>query len=135
MEVYTYEIFESMTYKRKIIKDALRRGFVVFDYIKKDGSHRKAFGTLLETYIRQHWKPSSIYSYSIEVCKSLGYIQYWDLERNNFRQFRVKDNGVNIVETYSSYGRLISAYPKLAANRKKPKYKMYKKLKLAHPKK
>ena len=32
MEVYSYELFESITYKRKKIKEALHNGFVVFEY-------------------------------------------------------------------------------------------------------
>jgi hypothetical protein len=134
MEVYSYELFESMTYKRKKIKEALHNGFVVFEYKKKDGTHRKAFGTLKSNYILQHWKPKGEYCYSIEVCKSLGYIQYWDLERNNFRQFRLKDAGIDIVETFPTYSRIVSAYPQLAQHKKKPKYPIYKKLKVTYPK-
>lgn len=134
MEIYTFEeLFESMTYKRKTIKDALRRGFVVFEYTKKDGSHRKAFGTLMGSYILQYWKPKGVYCYSIDVLKAMGYIQYWDLERNDFRQFRVKKKGVDIVGTYSSYGKLVSAYPALEEKNRKPKYPIYKELKAAYP--
>lgn len=134
MEILSYELFEKMTYTRKTIKEALRTSFVVFEYIKRDGSRRTAYGTLIDSYIRQHWKPKGG-SYSIEVCKALGYIQYWDLERNNFRQFRIKDSGVNIVETFSSYSQIVSAYPILSHHKAKPKYPMFGKLKLAHTKK
>lgn len=135
MKIFSYELFEKMTYTRKTIKDALRKGFVVFEYIKKDGSHRTAYGTLMDSYIRRYWKPTGKYSPSIDKLKSLGYIQYWDLMRNNFRQFNLEEDGVNIVKTYPTYNQLLTAYPELEKFGKKGKYPIYKKLKLSHSKK
>lgn len=66
-------------------------GPVVFFYTKKDGSTRKAHGTLnlpflKETCFNKKDTDSSYYKYSNSGSNN-GYINYYDLEKNDWRKF------------------------------------------------
>lgn len=62
------------------LKKSLRKGIVHFEFRKKDGSLRRAVGTLKETFL-----PSLKGS---GVRRSDEVITYFDLEKNGFRAFR-----------------------------------------------
>lgn len=58
------------------LKHEMKNGEAEFTYTKKDGSKRRAVGTLQTNYER---KTNRVYSPL--------YVRYFDLEKNGFRQF------------------------------------------------
>ena len=108
--IKSFAIFEKMLHKEKSIRKALDANFCVFQYIKKNGEKRKAFGTLNRDFVSKRWKPSGISSPSIDALQSMGYIQYWDIERKNFRQFNM-DDGVDLITEYSTAEEMAEDYP------------------------
>jgi hypothetical protein len=64
------------------IINALNAGRVTFSYKKNDGSTRKAVGTLNESMIPEADRPSS------PTVNTGEQVNYYDLERNAWRQFK-----------------------------------------------
>ena len=127
MEVIkSFAIFEKLLHKEKSMKDALGNNFCVFQYIKKGGEKRRAYGTLKEDFISKRWQPTGKPSPSTDALKLKGYIQYWDIERNNFRQFTM-DDGVELIAEYPTAEEMGEEYPKLRKNLGLPKYSEKKK--------
>lgn len=121
MIIESYAVFEKMLHKEKSIRKALDSNFCVFQYIKKDGEKRKAFGTLKSDFISKYWKPSGEESPSIDALRLQGYIQYWDIERKNFRQFTM-DEGVELIAEYETAEEMAEEYPELRKNLGLKKY-------------
>ncbi len=71
-----------MTTTKDKIVSALKEGEASFSYTKSDGSTRQARGTLNPTLL-----PESQRSRIESVDTSGNMITYWDMERNDFRQF------------------------------------------------
>ena len=117
-----FAIFEKLLHKEKSIRTALDNNFCVFRYIKKDGEKRKAYGTLKRDFVSKRWKPSGEESPSTDALKLKGYIQYWDIERNNFRQFTM-DDGVELIAEYGTAEEMAEEYPELRKKLGVPKYK------------
>lgn len=124
--IESFAVFEKLLHKEKSIRKALDSNFCVFQYIKKDGEKRKAFGTLKSDFISKWWKPSGEESPSIDALRLQGYIQYWDIERKNFRQFTM-DEGVHLLEEYETAEEMAEEYPELRKNLGLPKYDKKKK--------
>lgn len=70
----------------KELQEMLHNEEVVFEFRKKDGSIRKAKGTLIESYLPATEGKSGKQS-------SDNVVVYWDLDKNGFRSF-VKENFV-----------------------------------------
>jgi len=119
--IESFAVFEKLLHKEKSIRKALDSNFCVFQYIKKDGEKRKAFGTLKSDFISKWWKPSGEESPSIDALRLQGYIQYWDIERKNFRQFTM-DEGVHLLEEYATAEEMAEKYPELRKKLGLPKY-------------
>lgn len=124
--IKSFAIFEKLLHKEKTIRTALDNNFCVFKYIKKGGEKRRAYGTLKEDFVSKRWKPSGNPSPSTDALKLKGYIQYWDIERNNFRQFTM-DDGVELIAEYPTAEEMGEEYPKLRKKLGLPKYSEKKK--------
>jgi len=63
------------------LKSKLLSGIVEFSFAKKDGSIRKAIGTL----------DLALFDYEVKGSKKENYksITYWDIEANGFRSFSI----------------------------------------------
>ena len=68
-------------------KEMLKNGIVEFEFIKKDGTLRKAKGTLLAEHLPAPKEGTSSKKPSDNVCV------YYDMEKNAFRSF-VKESFV-----------------------------------------
>ena len=64
-------------------KERLKQGIEVFEFLKKDGSIRKAIGTLDLALFEYEAKGSTKENYSS--------IAYWDIEAEGFRAFSVEN--------------------------------------------
>lgn len=69
---------------RKLILDKLREGIVVFHYRKKNGTLRKAQGTLNMALIPTEHHPKGTGRQPKDDI-----IPYFDIERNHWRSFRL----------------------------------------------
>lgn len=84
-----YAIERKRMQKRPNIIAKLKTGLVAFQFTKKDGSTRTAFGTL----------DSSLFNYEAKGGKSfesVDYVRYWDLEKNAWRMVKL-DNFLGFV--------------------------------------
>lgn len=69
-----------LAWKKIKLSTKLKEGIVNFEYMKKDGSLRKAVGTLNETLFTYESKCE-------EKRENLSLVKYFDLEANAFRSF------------------------------------------------
>ena len=73
------------------LKDAMRKGVVKFQYVKKDGTIRTATGTLNLDIINEN------YSFKDSGGPDkYGYTPYWDIEKDGWRCFN-NDSIVGIL--------------------------------------
>ena len=73
------------------LKEMMKQGTVKFQYVKKDGTVRTAFGTLKSDLITK--KPAGGVCYPKEV----GYTPYFDIEKDCFRVF-AESKLIGVVE-------------------------------------
>ena len=84
-----YAIERKRMQKRSDIIAKLKTGLCAFQFTKKDGSTRTAFGTL----------DSSLFNYEAKGGRSFSsveYVRYWDFEKNNWRMFKL-DNFLGFI--------------------------------------
>ena len=56
---------------------------VAFEFIKDDGSNRKAIGTIEKTYVSEFWVPKG------HTHKNADVVRFFDVEINQWRSFRI----------------------------------------------
>ena len=100
-----------------LIKD-LEKGFVVFEYTKKSGELRTAFGTLRSDFIDKFFTPSEISPNSprrngYKAAKAKGYKTYFDLERGTFRQMRLNNGRVYELSVHDTIEDLVNDFPEM----------------------
>lgn len=108
---------ESKVISEDEIRDALEKYFVAFVYYKKEGERRLAYGTLRPDFLEKHaqYKRKTKRKNAANGVKSAekkhGYIVYFDLERGEYRMFRLA-GGVHIHGKSKSYKDFYKKYSK-----------------------
>ena len=69
-------------------RQMLQNGFVTFSFIKKDGTHRIATGTLYPHLIPVDKRPKSS---GDERTPNFSVINYFDLDKQDWRSFRIDE--------------------------------------------
>lgn len=108
MYVMSYKLFESKINKKEEVVNTLKNNYCEFNYTKKSGEKRHAFGTLKDDFLKSVWTPSP----NSVPKKNLLYVVYWDLKRKNFRQFNI--NNFSGFKNYFEYiDDFVKEYPKI----------------------
>ena len=80
LNLNSFALALKLAWKKIKLSEKLKAGIVNFEYMKKDGSLRKAVGTLNETLFAYENKGE-------EKRENLSLVKYFDLEANSFRSF------------------------------------------------
>lgn len=101
-----------------VLRKDLQKYFVVFKYVKKDKTRREAYGTLREDFLKSEYTPSKKpksdpIRNGYKSAKSMGYLQYFDLERGFFRSLRTENGEVTEISLHENLSDLVEKYPKM----------------------
>ena len=85
-----------LAHKARMVLGLLGLGVVTFEYEKKDGTMRRARGTLCKGVCRAY--DDYVVKGKKKTEAKLGLFIYWDLDANGFRSFDIRKN-ITVIQT------------------------------------
>ena len=85
-----------LAHKARMVLGLLGLGVVTFEYEKKDGTMRRARGTLCKGVCRAY--DDYVVKGGKKTEPKLGLFSYWDLDANGFRSFDIRKD-IKIIQT------------------------------------